>query len=172
MMLTLTPRYLVPLAIVIAGAASLPMMVGACNEDPSRPDASTDVRVAPPEMEDGGDDDSPYYFSTPHTGAPSSLRSCVNRDDTSLTLECVLCPSGEICFTQLVCGPINGGGGGCSERSESIPRGDNRCHRECDTSNDCGPSEDCFHEPFTACTDYNGGPRGRGLCCSFGGCEN
>lgn len=154
------------LSLVLFAALPVVLLLGvapACDSDDAYrdPSSAVDVRVLPPEADDGGRD-ATYYFSTPHTGAPSSLESCVNQEPT---LECVLCPKGEICFTQLACS-----GNACAERSAAIPRGDDRCHRECATSNDCGPDEDCFHEPFTACTDYNGGPRGRGLCCPFGGC--
>jgi hypothetical protein len=149
--------------IVFFFLLAVTLVVAACKQDDSKPTETKRTEVQPPpEIEDGGVD-SPYYFSTPHTGAPSSLSSCVN---TEPTLECVLCPRGEICFTQLACSDSS-----CIERNSARPHADNRCHRECATSNDCGPDEDCFHEPFTACTSYNGGPQGRGLCCSFGGCE-
>lgn len=78
------------------------------------------------------------------------------------------CPLGEICFTQVTCGPVPPGGGtACAVASN--PSGDNRCHRTC-SDGACGPLETCQNALFFSCGDYNGSPTGRPICCPPSGC--
>jgi hypothetical protein len=79
------------------------------------------------------------------------------------------CGPGEVCFTPVICGPLADGGGTCSLGSSTV--GDHRCHRACDSSSACAAGEECVRYQFFGCTDYTGGPNGKGICCPAGGCQ-
>ena len=79
------------------------------------------------------------------------------------------CASDEVCFTQVICGPLADGGTTCSVGPGTV--GDDRCHRACDSSSACSTGEECVRYPFFGCSDFNGGPSGRGICCPAGGCQ-
>jgi hypothetical protein len=102
---------------------------------------------------DAGRLDAAVDAEPPHLGIPSSRQSC----------RCT-CSEGETCFTQLACALHPDGGGGTCGYLEG--HGDDRCHRMCKSSVDCSPDEFCFHVQFYGCSDYNGAPNGRGICCN------
>ena len=79
------------------------------------------------------------------------------------------CGSGEVCFTQVICGPLPDGGSACSVGPGTV--GDDRCHRACDSSSVCSAGEQCIRYQFFGCSDYNGGPNGKGICCPASGCQ-
>lgn len=91
----------------------------------------------------------------------SSLRPCAD-SDAGLCLSG--CDLGEVCLTQVTCGPA--GDAGTCTLGGSTP-GDDRCHRSCEADAGCGPGENCFSETFFACSDFNAP---RLVCCATSNC--
>lgn len=79
-----------------------------------------------------------------------------------------VCAANEECFTPVGCGLTGDidGGFACGRNGDDEERGDDTCHRKCDTSSECPMGEDCFHVLFLGCQDYNGYPNGKGICCA------
>lgn len=124
-------------------------MLGACGSDdggggPSiSADAGNDAARA--------DDASGAIVCAQHSGAEGTCFA--------------VCPADQVCFTQVVCGRLSGGGRVCS--GEKDGPGDDLCHRSCENDEQCGPGESCARYSFYGCGDYNGE---RGICCPAGGC--
>lgn len=99
-------------------------------------------------------------------GPSSSLKVCAD-PDAGVCLDS--CEAGEVCFTQVACGPLMDGGSSCGASGEG---GDNRCHLECQSgAMGCGPGEVCVKRTFFACTDFNGSTAGgRNICCAGSDC--
>jgi len=119
---------------------------------------------APSSADGRGDHDSGHAAdgSTHDAGSP-----CARTGSMAMCFE--NCGSGAVCFTQVICGPLADGGTTCFMGSGAV--GDDRCHRACDSSSDCAAGEECIRYQFFGCSDFNGGPNGRGICCPAGGCQ-
>jgi hypothetical protein len=78
------------------------------------------------------------------------------------------CAADEVCFTQVSCGPA--GNPSCTLGSQD--RADNTCHRSCTDSSTCAAGQECVKKVYFGCSDFNGPPEGRGICCLKGSnCE-
>ena len=91
---------------------------------------------------------------------------CVSAPGRSAT-SCVM---GEICFTNLACGPPTPAGlpGQCRYSRLGSPAADDRCHKLCTTNVDCFGDQMCEAHMFTARWD---GSRIYWICCPRGGCK-
>lgn len=100
---------------------------------------------------------------------PSTLRVCAD-SDAGVCLGG--CDPGEVCYTQVSCGPLEDGGFSCGVYTGGGPSGDDRCHRECQPeSRNCGGSEVCVNRSFFNCTDFSGyTAAGRPICCNSPDC--
>lgn len=98
---------------------------------------------------------------------PDTHVKCASRANEAMCLD--NCGSGEVCFTQVICGPSPQGETACSVGPGTA--GDDQCHRECTSDSECGVGEACVRYQFFGCSNFNGGPAGRGICCrGDGGC--
>lgn len=80
---------------------------------------------------------------------------------------CLGCAADEECFTHVSCGPLPEGGSACSDNGAGgdAAAADDSCHRRCEVDSECPAGERCVHLQYTGCVDFNGGPKGKGLCC-------
>lgn len=95
-------------------------------------------------------DDEPAYCAS--EGEP-----CARTSGEAVTCSGT-CGVNEVCFTQVSCGAE----GTCLLASDEPA--DDRCHRTCASTDDCGDGETCSFIRFFGCGDFNGGAQGRGIC--------
>lgn len=102
------------------------------------------------------------------SGTPSSLQACGRTPATEEPdgRDCtVACPNGEACNSSIACGPPANGVWSCRETSD-VP--DERCHRKCESLEDCAPGEDCVEGGNFGCDDVAVKIK---ICCVDGDCK-
>ena len=91
---------------------------------------------------------------------PPAGKRCASSDPSSPACT-ERCGAGEVCFTQVICGPSQGPSACSLGRGDA---GDDRCHRSCRDDADCASGEECVKAQFYGCGDYSGGASGKGIC--------
>lgn len=151
---------------VAVNAVVLALAIAACGSD--APESQPTAVPADGGAGESADGDSGHLEQQPaRSGLPSSNMTCAS--SVGANVGCTSCPVGEICFTQVRCGPVPDGGAAC-EPGEG--EADDRCHRTCSSDEECASGEECVRRTFFHCNDFNEWPEGTGICCAAGsGCR-
>ena len=119
------------------------------------------------QLASGGAGGSSADAGAPESGTDAASGvSCATHDGS--TASCLgTCGAGELCFTQVSCGPDSDGGPCSVVRATD---GDDKCHPACDANKECPAGLVCQSYLFFGCADFNGFPDGKGICCPPAGC--